>query len=408
MSDILMSCFAMFFFQDPSLLQFQRRLEKKKQRNNLRSMFGVAKVPCDSQIRGRTDEVDYKRVRVLLPQEFERVRRAGYLAEYRSTITSGANKGEYYVSALDGTDYFHSTRISCPQCLHFEDKSGVEHYRHIAVGATVIKAGSHRILPLDAEMCGPQDGRKKQDCESNAAKRLIRRIRSEHPHLALIMTGDDLYSHVPFVKECEELRLRFVLVAKPESHKELFEWVEDLESLKENERCNWSVGPACSRKFYEARIVRSVPLREDGEVEVNFFEVWETEKEGRLLYHNSWVTDLDVRKENVSELVGIGRSKWKIENEQFNTQKNHGYHLEHNFGHGEKNLSAVFYYLNLLAFLFHIILERADRLYQQLRGKGLRREEVWNNIRTLVDYAVWTSWTNLMEFMLSEEAPLPP
>ncbi|MEJ7712875.1 MAG: hypothetical protein WKF84_24290 [Pyrinomonadaceae bacterium] len=71
---------------------------------------------------------------------------------------------------------------------------------------------------------------------------------------------------------------------------------------------------------------------------VTFVEVWERDQEGNELYHNSFVTDLEVTTKNVSEIISIGRAKWKIENEQFNIQKNHGYHLTHNFGHGQQNL----------------------------------------------------------------------
>jgi hypothetical protein len=35
--------------------------------------------------------------------------------------------------------------------------------------------------------------------------------------------------------------------------------------------------------------------------------------------------------------------------------KNHGYHLEHNFGHGKQHLAQVFVLLNLLAFAFHTV-----------------------------------------------------
>ena len=52
-------------------------------------------------------------------------------------------------------------------------------------------------------------------------------------------------------------------------------------------------------------------------------------------------------------MVGIGRSRWKIETEQFNVQNNQGYELEPNYGHGQQTLSMVFYLLNLLAFLAH-------------------------------------------------------
>lgn len=403
LSDVLMSGFAIMMFQDPSLLAFQERLMSKHQRNNLQSMFGVRRVVKDSQMRERLDEVSPDGVRLLLPLLIEQIRRTGWLREWLNEISDGCNKGFYYVMALDGSDYFNSEAIDCKNCLVRRDRSGEVHYRHTVVAATLVKSGKRLILPMDAELCSPQDGSEKQDCESSAAKRLVRRVRREHPHLRVIVTGDDLYSHVPFVEECQKGRFSYVLVAKPDSHKELFEWVEELEKLGECEHVSWHVGPACSRKFYRARIAREVPLRADEAVKTTFVEVWESDKEGKSLYHNSFVTDLEVTEKNVSEIVAMGRAKWKIENEQFNIQKNHGYHLKHNFGHGEKNLSGVFYYLNLLAYLVHIILERGDKEFQEARATVKSRARFWEEVRTLVRRLLWADWNNLMKFMAEEE-----
>ncbi len=409
LSDILMSGLAMMFFQEPSLLQFQERLLRKKGRCNLQTMFGVSAVPKDSQMRERLDEAMPERLRIMLPVLFERMRRVGWAKEWVNEIGDGSCAGSYYVLALDGTDYFSSEAISCAQCLVRKDNIGAIHYRHTVVAATLVKSGSHRVLPLDAEMCGSQDGSEKQDCELNAGKRLVERVRREHCHLSLIVTGDDLYSHVPFIEQCQKQRLHYVLVAKPSSHKELFEWVEELDEMKECEHVEWSLGPACQRKSYEARIAREVPLRADGEVRVTFVEVWERNKAGTQTYHNSWITDLEVTAKNVSEIVRVGRARWKIENEQFNVQKNGGYHLTHNYGHGQQNLSAVFYYLNLLAYITHMILSRGDRLFQQCRHAISRREEMWNVLRTMMNFVVWESWQQMLEYILDDELkPLPP
>ena len=408
-SDILMSGFAMFFFQDPSLLQFQERLLRKKGRCNLQTMFGIRGVPAETQMRERLDEVEPENVRCVLPVLFEQVRRAGWAKEWQQEISDGRDAGVYYVLALDGTDYFNSEAISCPQCLVRSDKTGALHYRHTVVAGTLVVGGSQRVLPLDAETCCPQDGSEKQDCESNAGKRLIRRVRREHAHLRLIVTADDLYSHVPFVEECAKARLHYVIVAKPSSHKELWEWVEELEAMKACEHVAWEVGPACQRKSYRARIVRSVPLREDGTVRVSTVSVWERDKAGQEIYHNSWVTDLEVTAKNVAEIVRVGRAKWKVENEQFNVQKNGGYHLTHNYGHGQQHLSAVFYYLNLVAYLTHVILARGDKLLQHCRASISRREEMWNVIRTMMNFVVWESWRAMLEYVLSDDLrPLPP
>jgi hypothetical protein len=80
---------------------------------------------------------------------------------------------------LDGSDYFHSTRLQCPSCLQRHDSSGQVHFRHTVVSGTLVKAGSRRVLPLDVEEVRNEDGHDKQDCELKAAKRLMPRLRHE-------------------------------------------------------------------------------------------------------------------------------------------------------------------------------------------------------------------------------------
>jgi hypothetical protein len=394
--DLLLSALAMFIFQDPSLLQFQRRLLSRQGRSNLDTLFGIQAVPCDSQLRARLDVIPHDQVRGLLPKFFEKMRRAGWGHHFRTSVSGGASTGQYYVMPLDGSDYFHSTQIHCPDCLTGKDKEGVTHYRHVAVAATLVKPKSRFIWPLDAELCAPQDGGEKQDCEINAAKRLLPRIRKEHPQLPLLVTGDDLYAHVPFVKLCGECRMRYILVAKPSSHKELWEWVEDLEKLGETEWVEWSEGPLAKRRYFRGRIARDVPLRADDAARVNFLEVWETNSVGKQVYHNSWVTDLDVPAEQLAEVMWCGRAKWKIENEQFNVQKNGGYHLEHNYGHGEMNLSGVLYYLNVAAFLWHVVLQLGDELWQECWHQVQRRDELWQGLKWQLRFQVWDSWSEML------------
>ena len=222
----------------------------------------------------------------------------------------------------------------------------------------------------------------------------------------MVIGGDDLYSHEPFVQLLAEKRFHFMLVAKPGSHQELFEWVEELERQGDCQKFQWQEGPFDKRRYFEARSMRCVPLKSDGKIAVNFVEVWERDWTGKLLYHNSWVTDLDVDQENVAVVVRIGRSRWKIENEQFNIHKNHGYELEHNYGHGKENLSFVFYLLNLLAFVTHLILELGDRLYQKCRKQESLRE-TWNILRTMMKTMLFESWRAMLLHFLDEEEASP-
>lgn len=399
--DVLLSGFAMFFFQHPNLLQFQQSMEKLTGQSNLQRLFGVESVPSDTQMRELLDTpAAAEPLRRVLPQVFERMRQTGWTTRFVSTV-NGAN---YYTVALDGSQYFSSEKIQCPACLQRQDKNGDVHYSHYVVGATLVRAGSHDILPLDAEEVRNTDGQEKQDCELNAAKRLVQRLRQEHRQLPLLVAGDDLYAHEPFIQDLRALRLGFILVAKPESHKELYEWVADLDRLGQCVQGKWETGALAQRRYFTYRIASQVPLTQSDQVFVNFVEVWERDKQGQVSYHNAWVTDFAVSAENVATIAGSGRARWKIENEQFNVQKNHGYELEHNYGHGERGLSLVFYLLNLLAFLAHQVLDLGDRLYRACRANESRRS-LWQALRVYFKKLVFASWAAMLEFHLSDSLP---
>ncbi len=217
--DTLMSGFAMMFFQHPSLLQFQRAMERKRRRCNLQTIFGVHEIPSDTQMREILDGVEPEALRGVFPQLWEKVRRAGWSGRFTTTLPSGQHQGMYYTVALDGSEYFRSTTVQCPHCLRQPDSKGRVHYSHLIVGATVVRAGSHQVLPLDVEEVRNATAESApQDCELTAGKRLIARLRREHPQMAQIVIGDDLYSHVPFVEQLQQQRQHYILVAKPSSH----------------------------------------------------------------------------------------------------------------------------------------------------------------------------------------------
>jgi hypothetical protein len=407
LADTLMSGFAMMFFQHPSLLQFQRAMEKKRQQCNLQTIFGVHELPSDTQMREILDGVEPEALRLLLPQLWEKVRRVGWGGRLTTTLPSGQQQGTYYTLALDGSEYFRSPQVQCPHCLRQPDSKGRVHYSHLIVGATLVRAGSHQVVPLDVEEVRNATAESTpQDCELTAAKRLLARLRREHPQMAQIVIGDDLYSHVPFVEQLQQQRQHYVLVTKPSSHPTLVAAVAAAEGTEQRQTGQWTEGRGARQRIYTYHLVRHVPLALESAVRVTYLEVWERSSGGELLYHNSWITDLDVDATNVAVVVQIGRTRWKIENEQFNVHKNHGYELTHNYGHGQQTLSMVFYLLNLLAYVTHGVLALGDRLYQRCRTQESRRE-LWNALRTLVNTLLVESWTHLLARYLDDEEASP-
>ena len=120
----------------------------------------------------------------------------------------------------------------------------------------------------------------------------------------------------------------------------------------------------------------------------------------KITFRSSWITDLTIDKTNVELLTKVGRSRWKIENECFNTLKNQGYAAEHNYGHGENHLAFNFYLLTLIAFLFHQVFELTDRMYQACRKKFGSKTHMWETLRAYVKIFVFSTWDMLLDFAL--------
>jgi hypothetical protein len=397
--DFFMTGFAMMYLQDPSLLAFQQRLQKACNLNNLKTMFDIKSIPKDSHLRDTLDQASTDDLNKIFSDYLFQLQRANYLKQYQ--FLNG-----YYLTPIDGSEYFSSNKICCPGCLRKEKPKGNIRYHHQILQAAIVHPDMKQVLPLAPEPITNKDGSKKQDCEINAGKRLVSKIRRTHPKLKIIITGDGLYSKQPFVDELKEADMSYILVAKPTDHKILFEWVDELTALGDGHKLKIKQ-PKDKRHEYEW--INHVPLNGTKNADqVNFFQFKIVDKKGKVTYKNSWVTDIPIDRSNIKKLVKGGRARWKIENETFNTLKNQGYHIEHNYGHGKKNLSLIFFTLNLLAFYAHQILELTDLLYQQCRQEFSSRKEFWNQIRCTFRFMVFDSWEIMIKKIIGPPNYMPP
>ncbi len=386
--DCLMSAFAMMFLQDPSLLEFQRRIEDKKQFSNLSNVFRIKSVPKDSQLRQSLDQIPTNLLNPIFSDWLQRLQRGKHLEPYRFL-------DRYYLVPVDGSQYFSSNTIQCSGCLRANSKSGTRYYHQILQGV-IVHPDIRQVLPLAPEPIQNTDGNKKQDCEINAGKRMVANIRKQHPKLPIIIVGDGLYSKQPFVDAVKQSRMSFILVAKPDDHKVLFEWVRELQALGDGGSLELTDKKGRKHRY---RWVNNVPLNGSKDADnVNFFQ-YELIPKNKVTYRNSWVTDIPVDELNVVDLVKGGRARWKIENETFNTLKNQGYHIEHNYGHGSQHLSMNFFVLNLLAFYMHQIFELTDQLYQCCRLKTSSRKAFFSLLRYTFQLLLFRDWQHFLNFI---------
>jgi len=393
MADIGLSAFSVFFTQSPSFLSAQKTLEKNKGRSNAQSLFQIAEIPCDNHIRQSLDPVPPDQLFPLYDEVYQALRQTGLLESFRAVHQTQP-------IALDGSWYFSSQKIHCAQCCCLEHKSGDKTYYHSALTPVIVAPGQPQAIPLRPEFITPQDGHTKQDCEIAAAKRWLEKNGATYSPLKATLLGDDLYSHQPFCRRTRRHNFHFIFVCKPDSHTTLYNWVNLLQS-PHLRTLTTRVKPRAHFHTYTYRYANAVPLAEGEEaLKVNWCELTVTDPEGKVLYLNGWVTDFQITDQNVAAIVATGRARWKIENENNNTLKTKGYHLEHNFGHGKKHLASLLAALNILAFLYHTFLSFTDENYRLIRAALPTRQTFFDDLRALTRYILFSDWDALLDFML--------
>jgi hypothetical protein len=395
LSDALLSAFAMFALKDPSLLAFDHRRNDE----NLKQLYGIGAIPSDTRMREILDKVDPDELRPLFGDVFHQLQRGKALEPF--VFHEGC-----YLLALDGTGYFSSPTIHCQSCLEKVHKAtGQVTYEHQMLGAVIVHPDHKEVIPLAPEPIVKQDGSTKNDCERNASKRLLRRIRQEHPRLKLIVVEDGLASNGPHIRELMALSMHFILGVKPGDHASLFEHVTQAFDEERTTVFSWKEGDV----LCEIAFVNQLPLNEQNQdLLVNFLQYAEYGPDGHRRKFFTWVTDLKITRGTARHLVRGGRARWKIENETFNTLKNQGYQFEHNFGHGEQNLSVVFAMLMMLAFLVDQVQQLCCPLFQAVWHKLGSKRLLWDNFRSHFRHFTFRSLEQLYETILHDRAKNVP
>jgi hypothetical protein len=405
MRDGGMAAFAVFFMQSPSFLAQQQLMQTRHGFNNARSMFGIERIPTDNLIRALLDGVPATAWWETFEGALAHGRQEGVVEGYRTPLG-------HLLAAIDGTQYFRSTRIHCQQCSWTDRGDSPREYSHMVVAAAIVSPDKPQVLPLIPEFVRQAEGAEIQDCELVAGRRWFAKHGPRYRDLALTILGDDKYANHPTCTGIMAEGMHFILSCKPSSHPGLYTALEVDRKGGFVQRLQRTAWTGRRHLVYDYQFCNELPLREEKEaLEVNWMQLTITvEETGEQEYHNSYITDFTISAENVEALVQEGRSRWNIENAHNNTLKTKGYHFEHNFGHGEKHLSETLLSLNLLAFLFHNLLESLHEQYRQTRALLKRRTRFYDDIRTLCSYYCYASMDVLLRCMLESlrDGPGPP
>lgn len=400
LSDVILGAFSAFFMQCDSFLEHQRQLSSRCGHDNAQRLFGLNRVPTDAQIRNVMDLIEDNSFSPIFHWVYQALKRGGFLKPYEYL------DGHLLVT-LDGTQYHSSDKIHCDRCSSRTHKNGKVSYFHSAILPVIVTPGKSDVIALAPEFITPQDGAEKQDCEINAAKRWLAKTTSLFEGQSITLLGDDLYSRQPICEDILSNQMNFIFTCLPDSHTTLYDWLDYLEGIDEVKTVVIEQYNRKTKDIYHYRYANQVPLR-DGEsaLLVNWCELILTrQSDGKVLYKNAFITQHYLTPQTVPQVVAAGRCRWKTENESHNVLKTKGYHLEHNFGHGQNHLSAALLTLNLLAFLFHTVLHLVDEAYQNVRHQRGTRKGFFQDILSLTKYLLFEGWQALINFMLDDSPP---
>ncbi|WP_313165526.1 transposase family protein [Sedimentibacter sp.] len=238
-----------------------------------------------------------------------------------------------WIVILDGTGLYHFREKHCENCLVKEiiDKEGNKKkvYYHNVLEAKIIIA-ENIVISLGTEFIeNESEDVDKQDCEINASKRLLKRIKEEFPKLKICILGDSLYAVESIIDICKDSDWNYLLRCKEGRQKNLImDYRYVLESGEYGEKKN-----ILEEEKGTAKYVNHVEEITGKDFTANIFEYEYEQISKRTNKKNTvkfqWITDIELTNRNIEEMVKCGRKRWKIENEGFNTQKNILYKIEH-------------------------------------------------------------------------------
>lgn len=383
--DLLSAGFAIFSLKDPSLLAFREQFPQRSE--NLKRIYGIERIPEDTALREGLDGIDPALLQAQFKPMLERLR-LERVVENRQVL------GGYTLLAGDGTQHFCSSSRSCPHCLTKQHRNGSTTYHHQLLAAVWVQPGEKTVFPVAVEPIARQDGRQKNDCELNAAKRLIPRIRQAMPNDRLLLTLDALYANAPFIRLLKEQDISFLIGIKEGYVLIQTERLAEQGALKE---ISWEVdGRICAIRFANDLILNG----QNQDLLVNYLEYVEVDAQSaEILFFSSWITDLPINEDNAREMVTVARTRWKIENETFNTLKNQGYYLEHNYGHGKEYLATNFAILTFLAFLIDQMAQCLDNAFQKALAVYQTKRAFWEKVRQVFDLLPAVSMNAIYRFI---------
>lgn len=253
---------------------------------------------------------------------------------------------------FDGTGLSNHDYNLNNNCLTRKHKDGkISYYKYVLEYKLVV---GNIVISLDSEFIENESmltDKQKQDCETNAFKRMIKRIKKNYPKYKFIITGDGLYATTPIIKICKKYKWNYIFNLKPDRLKEINETFEDNINYQ-NETTH--------KDFY-----LSTNIKYNG-ITLSAFKYVEAKKKKITIFR--YISDLEIKDSNIKEIVSMGRKRWKIENEGFYTQKHRTFNISHLNSRNDTAMKNHYFFIQF-AHTIRQLLEQGNLLTKSLKFK---------------------------------------
>jgi hypothetical protein len=267
--------------------------------------------------------------------------------------------GQYYMIAIDMTGYLAFNHQHCPQCLRKECDGTVVCWYHPVVEAKLVTANG-LALSIESEFVENNDpAATKQDCELKAMYRLIERLKRNFPQLQICLLLDALYANGPVLERVAQQHWKCIITFKQGCMSDVWRNYEGLKKLQTKQ-----TGPCVYNGIlHHCRWVNGVEYQGKN-LSVLECHAPESDPAAKTFV---WLTDIDVRRTNYTDIMKGGRLRWTIENEGFNMQKNGGYHLEHAYSEHPIGMQN-FYLLMQIVHIINQLMEKGSLLKDKIQS----------------------------------------
>lgn len=253
---------------------------------------------------------------------------------------------------FDGTGLSNHNYNSNDNCIKKNHKNGkVSYYKYVlecklVVGNIVISLDSEFIENVEVN-----NENQKQDCETKAFKRMMKRIKKNYPKYKFIITGDALYATTPTITLVKKNKWNFIFNLKPERLKEVNRSFEgNIKLLNETTIPNYYLSTNIEFNDNLVNVIKFIEKKNKNDTTFRY------------------ITDLIINNDNIKDIVTLGRNRWKIENNAFHMQKHGTFNISHMCSRNDNSMKCHYFFIQF-AHTIRQLLEQGNILTKSLNLK---------------------------------------